>query len=455
MSSYDCDLLVIGAGSGGVRAARIASQLGAKVIVVEEQYMGGTCVNVGCVPKKLFVYGAQFAEEFSSAKGYGWHTESARFDWPTLKANKDQEIQRLNGIYRNLLGNAGVEVLDGHARILGPHRVEVTAEGSRREVTAQRLLIAVGGEPFIPDFSGKEHVWSSNDVFALDQLPKSVAIVGGGYIAVEFAGIFNGLGVETHLIYRGDEVLRGFDDDVRRFAHAEMVKKGVHIHINDNIESIEKKAEGEYTCQLTSGNQLELGAVMYATGRKPKLQGLGLENTSITLTDKGTLTVNESFQTSEPSIYAVGDVLGRVELTPVALAEGMALARHLYDQQPINVDYDTIPTAVFSQPSIATVGLTESQASDQYADVAVYESEFKAMKHTLTDINERCYMKLLVDVASDRVIGCHMVGADAAEIMQGLAVALKAGATKAIFDDTIGIHPSAAEEFVTMRQRSR
>lgn len=448
---YDVDLLVIGAGSGGVRAARIASQLGAKVIVVEEQYMGGTCVNVGCVPKKLFVYGAQFAEEFSSAKGYGWHTESAHFDWPTLKANKDQEIQRLNGIYRNLLGNAGVEVLDGHARILDPHRVEVTAEGSRREVTAQRLLIAVGGEPFIPDFSGKEHVWSSNDVFALDQLPKSVAIVGGGYIAVEFAGIFNGLGVETHLIYRGDEVLRGFDDDVRRFAHAEMVKKGVHIHINDNVESIEKKAEGEYTCQLTSGNQLELGAVMYATGRKPKLQGLGLENTSIAPTDKGTLTVNESFQTSEPSIYAVGDVLGRVELTPVALAEGMALARHLYDQQPINVDYDTIPTAVFSQPSIATVGLTESQARDQYADVAVYESEFKAMKHTLTDINERCYMKLLVDIASDRVVGCHMVGADAAEIMQGLAVALKAGATKAIFDETIGIHPSAAEEFVTMR----
>lgn len=447
--SYDYDLFVIGAGSGGVRASRIAAGLGAKVAVAEDLYLGGTCVNVGCVPKKLFVYGSHFAEEFEAAAGFGWTVGETSFDWPTLRDNKTKEIERLNGIYDNMLKNAGVEIIHGRGTIIDAHTVAV----GDKQYTAERILVAVGGWPMVPDIAGKEHIISSNEVFYLDEFPKRVIVVGGGYIAVEFAGIFQGYGSETHLLYRGDMFLRGFDDDIREFTASEMRKKGVDLQFNTNVTEIEKQADGSLLVSLTNGSTLEVDAVMYATGRKPKTENLGLENTAVELTAKGSIVVNDDFQTAEPSIYAVGDVIDRMQLTPVALAEGMALARNLYSEKKDHkVDYDFIATAVFCQPNIGTVGYTEAQAKEKYGSVAVYKSEFKHMKHTLSGLNERTFMKLLVDQASDRVVGCHMVGADAGEIVQGLAVAIKAGATKADFDSTIGIHPTAAEEFVTMRE---
>ncbi|EGG94954.1 Glutathione reductase [gamma proteobacterium IMCC1989] len=447
--SYDYDLFVIGAGSGGVRASRIAAGLGAKVAVAEDLYLGGTCVNVGCVPKKLFVYGSHFAEEFEAAAGFGWTVGETSFDWPTLRDNKTKEIERLNGIYDNMLKNAGVEIIHGRGTIVDAHTVAV----GDKQYTAERILVAVGGWPMVPDIAGKEHIISSNEVFYLDEFPKRVIVVGGGYIAVEFAGIFQGYGSETHLLYRGDMFLRGFDDDIREFTASEMRKKGVDLQFNTNVTEIEKQADGSLLVSLTNGSTLEVDAVMYATGRKSKTENLGLENTAVELTAKGSIVVNEDFQTAEPSIYAVGDVIDRMQLTPVALAEGMALARNLYSEKKDHkVDYDFIATAVFCQPNIGTVGYTEAQAKEKYGSVAVYKSEFKHMKHTLSGLNERTFMKLLVDQASDRVVGCHMVGADAGEVVQGLAVAIKAGATKADFDSTIGIHPTAAEEFVTMRE---
>lgn len=452
--SYDYDLFVIGAGSGGVRASRIAAGLGAKVAVAEDLYLGGTCVNVGCVPKKLFVYGSHFAEEFEAAAGFGWTVGEATFDWPTLRDNKTKEIERLNGIYDNMLKNAGVEIIHGRGTIVDAHTVAVGG----KNYTAERILLAVGGWPMVPDIAGKEHIISSNEVFYLDEFPKRVIVVGGGYIAVEFAGIFQGYGSETHLLYRGEMFLRGFDNDIREFTANEMRKKGVDLQFNTNVTAIEKQADGSLLASLTDGATLEVDAVMYATGRKPKTENLGLENTAIELTANGSIVVDDDFQTAEPSIYAVGDVIDRMQLTPVALAEGMALARNLYsdknggDKKYHKVDYDFIATAVFCQPNIGTVGYTEVQAKEKYGSVAVYKSEFKHMKHTLSGLDERTFMKLLVDPASDRVVGCHMVGADAGEIIQGLAVAIKAGATKADFDSTIGIHPTAAEEFVTMRE---
>ena len=447
--SYDYDLFVIGAGSGGVRASRIAAGLGAKVAVAEDLYLGGTCVNVGCVPKKLFVYGSHFAEEFEAAAGFGWTVGETSFDWPTLRDNKTKEIERLNGIYDNMLKNAGVEIIHGRGTIVDAHTVAV----GDKQYTAERILVAVGGWPMVPDIAGKEHIISSNEVFYLDEFPKRVIVVGGGYIAVEFAGIFQGYGSETHLLYRGDMFLRGFDDDIREFTANEMRKKGIDLQFNTNVTGIEKQADGSLLVSLTNGSTLEVDAVMYATGRKPKTEDLGLENTAVELTAKGSIVVNDDFQTAEPSIYAVGDVIDRMQLTPVALAEGMALARNLYsDKKDHKVDYDFIATAVFCQPNIGTVGYTEAQAKEKYGSVAVYKSEFKHMKHTLSGLDERTFMKLLVDPASDKVVGCHMVGAEAGEIVQGLAVAIKAGATKADFDSTIGIHPTAAEEFVTMRE---
>ena len=452
--SYDYDLFVIGAGSGGVRASRIAAGLGAKVAVAEDLYLGGTCVNVGCVPKKLFVYGSHFAEEFEAAAGFGWTVGETSFDWPTLRDNKTKEIERLNGIYDNMLKNAGVEIIHGRGTIVDAHTVAV----GDKQYTAERILVAVGGWPMVPDIAGKEHIISSNEVFYLDEFPKRVIVVGGGYIAVEFAGIFQGYGSETHLLYRGDMFLRGFDDDIREFTASEMRKKGVDLQFNTNVTEIEKQADGSLLVSLTNGSTLEVDAVMYATGRTPKTENLGLENTQVELTANGSIVVNDDFQTAEPSIYAVGDVIDRMQLTPVALAEGMALARNLYstkngtEKKHHKVDYDFIATAVFCQPNIGTVGYTEAQAKEKYGSVAVYKSEFKHMKHTLSGLDERTFMKLLVDQASDRVVGCHMVGAEAGEIIQGLAVAIKAGATKADFDSTIGIHPTAAEEFVTMRE---
>jgi len=446
--AYDFDLYVIGAGSGGVRAARFAAGFGAKVAVAESRYLGGTCVNVGCVPKKLLVYGAHFVEDFEQSSGFGWSLGEANFDWTTLIANKDREINRLNGIYRNLLVNSGVTLHEAHAKIVGPHEVEVNGE----RFTAKNILIATGGWPQIPEIPGHEHAISSNQAFFLKELPKRVLLVGGGYIAVEFAGIFHGLGANTTLLYRGDLFLRGFDGSVRKHLQEELTKRGMDLQFNADIARIDKQPDGSLKATLKDGRVLEADCVFYATGRRPMLDNLGLENTDVQLTDKGFIKVDEQYQTSEPSILALGDVIGRVQLTPVALAEGMAVARRLFKPEQYRpVDYKMIPTAVFSLPNIGTVGLTEEEAREAGHEVVIYESRFRPMKLTLTECQEKTLMKLVVDGKTDKVLGCHMVGPDAGEIVQGLAIALKAGATKRDFDDTIGVHPTAAEEFVTMR----
>jgi glutathione reductase (NADPH) len=450
--SYDFDLFVIGAGSGGVRAARFAAGYGARVAVAESRYLGGTCVNVGCVPKKLLVYGAHFGEDFEQASGFGWSLGEANFDWATLIANKNREIERLNGIYRNLLTNSGVSLFEGHARIVDAHTVEVN--GQRH--SAERILIATGGWPQIPDIPGREHAISSNEAFFLKQLPKRVLVVGGGYIAVEFASIFHGLGAQTSLLYRGDLFLRGFDGAVREHLRDELNKKGLDLQFNADITSIARNADGSLAATLKDGRVLEADCVFYATGRRPMLDNLGLENVEVKLDERGYIKVDDLFQTSTPSILALGDVIGRVQLTPVALAEGMAVARRLFKPEEYRpLDYRMIPTAVFSLPNIGTVGLSEEQAIEDGHKVKVFESRFRPMKLTLTENPERTLMKLVVDADSDRVLGCHMVGPEAGEIVQGLAVALKAGATKQIFDETIGVHPSAAEEFVTLRTPTR
>ena len=446
--TYDFDLFVIGAGSGGVRAARFSAGYGARVAVAESRYLGGTCVNVGCVPKKLLVYGAQFADDFEQASGFGWTPGEATFSWPTLIANKNREIERLNGIYRTLLLNSGVTLLEGHARLLDEHSVEV--DGKR--YSAERILIATGGWPHIPDIPGREHAINSNQVFYLEQLPKRVLVVGGGYIAVEFASIFNGMGAKTSLLYRGDLFLRGFDASLRTHLHQELSKRGLDVQFNTDIVRIDKQPDGSLQATLKDGSKLQADCIFYATGRRPMLDNLGLENTSVSLDDKGYIEVNEQYETKAPSILAIGDVIGRVQLTPVALAEGMAVARRLFKPDEYRpVDYRMIPTAVFSLPNIGTVGLSEEQARQAGHEVTVFESRFRPMKLTLTGSDERTLMKLVVDAKTDRVLGCHMVGPDAGEIVQGLAIALKAGATKQIFDETIGVHPSAAEEFVTLR----
>ncbi|MGX9864173.1 glutathione-disulfide reductase [Pseudomonas moraviensis] len=446
--AYDFDLYVIGAGSGGVRAARFAAGFGAKVAVAESRYLGGTCVNVGCVPKKLLVYGAHFAEDFEQASGFGWSLGEANFDWATLIANKDREINRLNGIYRNLLVNSGVTLHEAHAKIVGPHEVEVNGE----RFTAKNILIATGGWPQIPEIPGHEHAIGSNEAFFLKELPKRVLVVGGGYIAVEFAGIFHGLGANTTLLYRGDLFLRGFDGSVRKHLQEELTKRGLDLRFNADIARIDKQADGSLKATLKDGRVLEADCVFYATGRRPMLDNLGLENTDVQLDDKGFIKVDDEYQTTEPSILALGDVIGRVQLTPVALAEGMAVARRLFKPEQYRpVDYKMIPTAVFSLPNIGTVGLSEEEARECGHEVVIFESRFRPMKLTLTDCQEKTLMKLVVDAKTDKVLGCHMVGPDAGEIVQGLAIALKAGATKRDFDDTIGVHPTAAEEFVTMR----
>ncbi|MQT25690.1 glutathione-disulfide reductase [Pseudomonas helleri] len=446
--AYEFDLFVIGAGSGGVRAARFAAGFGAKVAVAESRYLGGTCVNVGCVPKKLLVYGAHFAEDFEQASGFGWSLGEASFDWATLIANKDREIHRLNGIYRNLLVNSGVTLMEGHAKITGPHEVEVN--GQRH--SAKHILIATGGWPQIPQIPGHEHAISSNEAFFLKELPKRVLVVGGGYIAVEFAGIFHGLGAKTSLLYRGEMFLRGFDGAVRKHLHEELTKRGMDVQFNADIARIDKEPDGSLKATLKDGRELITDCVFYATGRRPMLDNLGLENTGVKLDKRGFVEVDDLYQSAEPSILAIGDVIGRVQLTPVALAEGMAVARRLFKPEQYRaVDYNMIPTAVFSLPNIGTVGLSEEQAIEDGHKVQIFESSFRPMKLTLTECQERTLMKLVVDADTDKVLGCHMVGPEAGEIVQGLAIALKAGATKQHFDETIGVHPTAAEEFVTMR----
>ncbi|HEY8569759.1 glutathione-disulfide reductase [Microbulbifer sp.] len=448
MSEFDFDLFVIGAGSGGVRAARMAAAAGMRVAVAEDRYMGGTCVNVGCVPKKLFVYASAYREAFEDAEAYGWEGQKdARFVWATLRDNNAKEVTRLNGIYRNLLANAGVHIIDGRARLTGRQQVNVGEDS----YTAERILVATGGWPFVPDFPGSEYAITSNEIFSLEVFPRRMLVVGGGYIAVEFAGIFAGLGAETHLSYRRELFLRGFDNDVRTFVRDEMVKKDVCLHFNHQVQSIEKLEGGALRVTGSDGDVLEVDAVLYATGRHPNTRGLGLDKLGVVVHKDGTIGVDDNFRSSVTSIYALGDVTGGPELTPVALAEAMALVKHWQSGKTAEIDYNNIPTAVFCQPNIGTVGLTEEEARQAGISVVIYKSDFRAMRHSVSGRDERTLMKLIVDKESDRVIGVHMVGADAGEIIQGMAVAMKAGATKAVFDQTIGIHPTAAEEFVTMR----
>lgn len=447
MADRDLDLFVIGAGSGGVRAARFAAGFGARVAVAEERYLGGTCVNVGCIPKKLLVYASHFAEDFrDAAAGYGWSIGDTSFDWATVIMKKNTEIERLNGIYDGLLSGAGAQHVEGRARIIDPHTVEVAG----KRFTAENILIATGGWPSMPDLPGIEHAITSNEVFFLPEQPKRVLIVGGGYIAVEFAGIFNGLGSQVTQVYRGPLFLRGFDNDVRAHLGEEIRKHGIDLRFDTNVTAIEK-GEGGLVATLTDGSQLEVDQIFYATGRKPLVADLGLEEAGVKLNGKGAIAVDEYSRTNVPSIYAIGDVTDRINLTPVALHEGVCLANTLFNDTPMKPVHRDVPAAVFSQPPVGTVGLTEEQARESYADIDVYESSFRALKHTLTGGDEKTYMKLIVDVKTDRVVGLHMIGPEAGEIVQGFAVAIKCGATKAQFDSTIGIHPTSAEEFVTMR----
>lgn len=448
MPQYDYDLFVIGAGSGGVRASRIAASYGARVAVAEERYLGGTCVNVGCVPKKLLVIASQFREAFQNAAGFGWTVGETHIDWPELIANKDQEIARLNNIYAGILERAGVAHFHGHATILDPHTVQV----DDRTFTAEFILVATGGWPVLPPIPGIEHAETSNEALAFSELDRRIVIVGGGYIGCEFAGIFNGLGVETTLIVRRDQILYGFDHDIQQTLAEEMLHKGIDLRRSMNVTRIDR-IDDELQIQLTDGSILLADRILFATGRAPLTAGLGLEEVGVALDEEGAVIVDQYSQTSVPNIYAVGDVTNRVNLTPVALAEGMALAATLFKDMPTTPDYTNIPTAVFSQPNVATVGLTEAAARAQYGAVDIYRAKFRPMIHTLSGSNERTMMKIVVDPASDLVLGMHMVGPEAGEIIQGFAAAMKAGVTKTILDSTTGIHPTAAEEFVTMRTK--
>lgn len=446
MGDYDFDLFVIGGGSGGVRAARMAASYGAKVALAEEARLGGTCVNVGCIPKKLFVYASHFSEAFEDSRAYGWSVEAGRFDWATLIANKDREIERLNQIYARILDRAGVEVIHGRAVFTGPHEVAV---GDAR-YRAKHILIAVGGVPRMPEVRGAELVSTSNEAFHWKELPKRVLIVGGGYIAVEFACILNGLGCEVRQVYRGPLFLRGFDDDVRAHLAEQIRHKGVDLSFETEVEEL-GRSEGGIVATFNDEAQAEYDAVLYAIGRDPKIAGLGLEDAGVKVDDRGAIVVDAYSQTSQPSIYAVGDVTDRVSLTPVALAEGMAVAATLFDDNPTKPDHENIPSAVFSQPEIGCVGLTEGEAHGRFGEIDVYRSTFKPLLHTLTGRDEKTLMKLVVDRATQRVVGLHVVGPHAGEITQGFAVAIKMGVSKRQLDQTIGIHPTAAEELVTMR----
>lgn len=445
----DYDLVVIGGGSGGVRAARIAAGHGAKVAICEEFRYGGTCVIRGCVPKKMMVYAAHYHEDFEDSRHYGWNTTVDSFDWSRLIANKDTEIDRLNGIYENLLSNAGVEVLYGTASLVDANTVKLNDQN----LVADKILIATGGTPFLPNIPGVEHAISSNEVFHLKEQPKSAIVVGGGYIAVEFAGIFQGIGTNTTLLYRGPQILRGFDNDVRNHLSGEMVKKGINLQLENNIESIALDSDGRKFVTLTDGTTQTVDCVLYATGRKPNVEALNLESAGVALGSKGEIKVDKYSRTNVESVFAVGDVTDRIALTPVATMEGHAFADTFFGDNERFADHTNVPSAVFSQPPVGSIGLSEEQAREEYANVDTYSSEFRILKHTITDNAERTLMKLIVDADTDIVIGAHMVGPDAAEIMQGIAIAVKAGAKKSDFDATVGIHPSTAEEFCTMRTK--
>lgn len=454
MADFDFDLFVIGGGSAGVRAARMAASRGAKVALAEVGAMGGTCVNVGCIPKKLYSYAAHYGEGFAEAAGFGWQVQPPRLDWATLKANRVKEIDRLNSVYTQLLNHTQVRIYPAWATLVGANEVQVQGE----VVRARHILVVTGGKPVIPDIPGKELVLSSDQIFDVEPFPQRLLVVGGGYIACEFASIFNGLGSQVTQLYRGEQVLRGFDDEVRDFAAAQMRAHGVDLHVHADVAEV-RRSEAGLQVRLQTGQMLQADAVLYATGRAPRTQGLGLAEQGVALDERGAIVVDEQYRSSVPSVYAAGDVIDRVQLTPVALGEAMVVVDQLFGpasgQAPRQLSYDFIPTAVFTHPNIGAVGWTEAQARLRLGAVRIYRSDFKPLRHTLSGSAERCLMKLVVDDASDRVVGLHMVGADAGEIVQGFAVAMKAGATKAVFDATVGIHPTAAEEFVTLRELSR
>jgi len=449
LSDFDFDLFVIGGGSGGVRACRVAANLGARVAVAEERYFGGTCVNVGCVPKKLFSYAAHYRDDMEDSRGFGWKIPDIQFDWATLKKNKDSEISRLKGIYRSILDDNEVSVFTERAVIKGANEVAVAG----KIVSSKYILLAVGGWPWLPTFEGSELAISSNDIFALESLPESMVVIGGGYIAVEFASIFTRLGCEITLVYRGDKLLRGFDNEIRQFITTE-IGQTLNLKLGALPTKIIKNNNGLRVI-LDTGDEITCTSVLAATGRKPLTEGLGLETVNVETNKNGAIVVNDQFQTQEPGIYAVGDAIARVALTPVALAEGQIVARALFSKDDQQLSYTNIPSAVFCHPNLATVGLTEEQALDKGFDIEVYSAIVKQLKHTLSGRKEMSMIKLIVNKPDDRVLGVHLVSPDAGELVQGFAVALNCGATKADFDRTIGIHPTLAEEFVTMRTKRK
>tara|TARA_B100000242_G_scaffold216894_2_gene158400 strand:- start:15404 stop:16759 length:1356 start_codon:yes stop_codon:yes gene_type:complete len=446
--NYDFDYFVIGAGSGGVRSSRIAATLGAKVGIAEYKDIGGTCVNVGCVPKKIMAYAADYHGHFEDAKGYGWDVKAPKnLDWGTFITRKDAEIKRLNGIYDGLLEKAGVTYYSGHASLKDPHTIQI----DNTVVTADKILIATGGTPRKDMIPGAEHTLTSDEIFHLKQQPEHILIIGGGYVAVEFAHIFHGMGSKVSLCYRGDLFLRGFDDDIRETLKEEMIKQGIDLHFNCDLAGVEKDQD-TLLARMSSGKTVECDTILSAIGRVPNTQGLNLDEVGVDLCPNGQIKIGDNFQTSVPNIYALGDVANKVPLTPVATAEGQSLAYHLFaDKQSADISYENIATAVFSQPPIATVGYSEHEAEGLGHEITVFKTRFRSMKYILAERDEKILMKLVVCKKTDKVLGVHMIGLDAPEIMQGFAVALNAGATKADFDRTIGIHPTSAEEFVTMK----
>lgn len=441
------DLFVIGGGSGGIRAARVAAELGARVVLAEARALGGTCVNLGCIPKKLLVYASRFRQEFQDATGFGWQNVLQQFDWATLIHNKDAAIRRLNGLYERTLTEAGVGIVRGWARLLDAHTVVVGEQSFR----ARHVLIATGGRPSVPDLPGREFVITSDDAFHLATLPRRVLIVGGGYIAVEFTSIFHGLGVETTLVHRGDSILRGFDAEAREHLTSTLRARGVVLRLDSRVIRIERAAGG-LTATLADGGVLHADLILYATGRQPNTAGLDLERAGVELTAGGAMQVDDGFRSSVPSIHALGDVIDRVRLTPVVIAEAMVFARNLFGAGGERMDYHAVPTAVFSTPELAAVGLSEERARERRGAIKIYRSRFKPTRELLTGSKQRTLVKLIVDAAGDRMLGAHMVGDGAAEVIQGLAIAIKTGATKAQIDATIGIHPTVAEEFLTLRE---
>jgi glutathione reductase (NADPH) len=441
---YDCDLFTIGGGSGGVRASRVSAGYGARVAIAESGRFGGTCVNVGCIPKKLFSFAAHFREDFRIAASFGWTVGEPRFDWATLVANKDREIARLNGVYERLLTNAGVAIHRGRARIVDPHTVEVDG----KTFTARHILVATGSWPQVPAIPGRELAVTSNEIFALAQLPRRALVVGGGYIAVEFASIFAGLGVETTLAYRGARLLRGFDAELGERLAEEMTHNGVSIRLRANPAAIEPGP----LVTFEDGARVPYDLVLFATGRKPNTANLGLEAAGVTLGEAGAIAVDSLSRSAVESIWAIGDVTNRLNLTPVATAEAMGLARTLFRGEPTPVDHENVPTAIFSDPNVATVGLSEDRARERHGEIQIFKTAFRSLRDSLSASEHRTFMKLVVEGGTQRVLGAHMIGPDAGEIIQGIAIAVKMGATKAQFDATIGIHPTAAEEFVTLRE---